>query len=83
MFIISRTWQFSNFYAVKQFQCQPDKMVKLSQRIRRLLPTNYLSVFDHFVGLALKRLKKTPYNCIMNNIQVGHFFRQRGINFRI
>ena len=23
-----------------------------------LLPTNYFSVFDHFVGLALKRLKK-------------------------
>ena len=23
---------------------------------RRLLPTNYLSVFDHFVGLALRGL---------------------------
>ena len=32
-------------------------MVKHTQTIRRLLPTNYLSVFDHFVGLALKGLK--------------------------
>ena len=30
--------------------------VKHTQTIRRLLPTNCLSVFDHFVGLALKRL---------------------------
>ena len=31
-------------------------MVKHPQRIRWLLPTNCLSVFDHFVRLALKRL---------------------------
>ena len=31
-------------------------MVKHTQTIRGLLPTNYLSVFDHFVGLALKGL---------------------------
>ena len=31
-------------------------MVKHTQTIRRLLPTNCLSVFDHFVGLALKEL---------------------------
>ena len=31
-------------------------MVKHSQIIRRLLPTNCLSVIDHFVGLALKEL---------------------------
>ena len=29
-------------------------MVKRTQTIRRLLPTNCLSVFDHFVGVALK-----------------------------
>ena len=34
-------------------------MVKHTQTIRRLLPKNCLSVFDHFVGLALKRLKKS------------------------
>ena len=33
-------------------------MVKHTQAIRRLLPMNYLSVFDHFVGLALKGLKQ-------------------------
>ena len=31
-------------------------MVKHTQTIRRLLPTNCLSVFDHFVGLLLKGL---------------------------
>ena len=33
-------------------------MVKDTQTIRGQQPTNYLSVFDHFVGLALKGLKK-------------------------
>ena len=32
-------------------------MVKHTQTIRRLLATNCLSVFGHFLGLALKRLK--------------------------
>ena len=32
-------------------------MVKHTQTIRRQQPTNYLSVFDHFVKLALKGLK--------------------------
>ena len=31
-------------------------MVKHTETIRRLLPTDFLSVFDHFVGLALKGL---------------------------
>ena len=31
-------------------------MVKHTQTIRRLLPTNCLSVFDHFVRLVLKGL---------------------------
>ena len=33
-------------------------MVKHPQTIRRLLPTNCLSVFDHFVRLALKGLRR-------------------------
>ena len=33
-------------------------MIKHTQTIRRLLPTNWLSVFDHFVGLALNGLRK-------------------------
>ena len=40
------------------FKRQPHKMVKRTQTFRRLLPTNCLSVFDHFVGLALKGLTK-------------------------
>ena len=31
-------------------------MFKHTQTIRRLLPMNCLSVFDHFVGLGIKRL---------------------------
>ena len=31
-------------------------MVKYTQTIRRLQPTNYFSVFNHFLGLALKGL---------------------------
>ena len=31
-------------------------MVKHTQTVRRLLSTNCLGVFDHFVGLALKGL---------------------------
>ena len=33
-------------------------MVKHTQTIRRDLPTNYLRVFDHFVGLPPKGLTK-------------------------
>ena len=46
------------------FKRQPQKMAKHTQTIRRHfadkmfeLPTNCLSAFDHFVGLALKGLK--------------------------
>ena len=35
---------------------QSRKMVKHTQAIHRLSPTNCLSVSDHFVGLALKGL---------------------------
>ena len=39
------------------FKRQTYKMVKHTQTIRRLLPTiRCLSVFDHFVGSAFKRL---------------------------
>ena len=34
-------------------------MDKHAQTIRRQQPTNYLSVFDHFVELALKGLNST------------------------
>ena len=40
-------------------------MVRHAKTILRLLPTNYLSVFDHFAGLSLKGLslnKNDPFN---------------------
>ena len=40
------------------------KMVRHTQTIRRLQPTNCLSVFDPFVGLALKGLKS--FKSILN-----------------
>ena len=36
-------------------------MVKHTQTIRRQIADEFLSVFDHFVGLALKELIRT--NC--------------------
>ena len=41
---------------VNPLSANPQKIVKNIQIIHRLLPTNCLGVFDHFVGLALKGL---------------------------
>ena len=41
---------------------QPHKTVKQTQTIYRLLLTNCLRVFDHFVGLAFKGLN-TVFSC--------------------
>ena len=41
---------------------QPHKMVKHTQTIRRQQPANCLSVFVHFVGLALKGLSRRVNN---------------------
>ena len=41
---------------INPFKCQLHKMVKQAQTICWLLPTNCVSVFDHFVGSALKGL---------------------------
>ena len=40
-------------------------MVKHTQAIRWLLPTKCLSVLDHFVGLALKGLRKLKWFSIL------------------
>ena len=45
------------------------KMVKHTHTIRHLLPTNYLSVFDHFVGLALNELKRLR---VISKVHHGH-----------
>ena len=41
------------------FKHQTHRMVKHTQTICRKQPTNCLSVFDHFVGFALKVLMKS------------------------
>ena len=45
---------WSDLLLLSPFKFQPPKMVKHIQTIRRQQPTNCLSVFDFFVGLALK-----------------------------
>ena len=47
-------------------------MVKHSQTIRRQMPTNCLSVFDHFVGLALKRLFKKEASPLLVSIFIDN-----------
>ena len=54
------------FFLFSPFKRQPQKMVKHTQRIHRLLPTNCLRVFDHFVRLALKGL--TFYHVLLSGI---------------
>ena len=44
---------------VLTLKCQPQKMIKNTQTIRLQRPTNCLSVFDHFVALALKGLRRS------------------------
>ena len=51
-------------------------MVKHTQAIRRLLPTNCLSVFNHFGRLALKGLKKWFFfRANVKNVKNLEFFQ--------
>ena len=45
---------------LKLFKRESLKMVKHTQTICRQKPINCLIVFDHFVGLALRRLTLSP-----------------------
>ena len=45
-------------------------MVKHTQTIRRLLPTNCLSVFDHFVGLAPMKVQSFHYQKLFHDLFV-------------
>ena len=53
------------------FKRQLYKMVKHIQTIRQLLPMNCLTVFDHFVQLALKGLNKVIQ--LLSNLNVCNF----------
>ena len=46
-------------------------MVKHTQTIRRQQPTNCLSVFGHFVGLALKGLINLQPHLLKINSEIG------------
>ena len=48
---------FSNKIAGSRFKCQTYKMLKHTQTICWQMLMNILSVFDNFVGLAVKGLK--------------------------
>ena len=48
-------------------------MVKYNQIIRRKQPTNCLSVFYHFVGLALKGLKRIELKIILQLFMLNYF----------
>ena len=50
-----------NISLINPLSANPHKMVKHTETVHCLLFTNCLSVFDHFVGLALKGL-----NCKVN-----------------
>ena len=52
----------NNFLSRKSLTLELHKMVKHPQTIPRLLATDCLSAFDHFVGLALKGL---TLSCMM------------------
>ena len=51
------TLDFDNGGRFNPLGAKPHKMVKHTQTICPQQPTNCFSVFDHFVGLALKGLK--------------------------
>ena len=56
-------------------------MVRHTQTIRRLLPMNYLSVFDHVVWLALKGLMGNFIFCKVSAalyIDIGETLEYRG-----
>ena len=69
MTVVSTFWVFKR---------QPHKMAKHTQAIRRQQQTSCLSVFDHFVRLALKGLSSiTTLRVFVNIIYVSKKWRQR------
>ena len=60
-------------WVYKPFKRQPHKMVKHTQTICRLLPTNCLSLFGHFMGLALKWLETSPQLCLVYTLAASRY----------
>ena len=53
-------------------------MVKHTQTIIQLLPTNCLSLFDHLVGLALKVLNNFVHGELMTAVTEDKCFNRTG-----
>ena len=62
---LCRLCNTKNSVFTSHFTCQSHKIVKHNQKIRRQQPTNCLSVFNHFVGLALKELNTESLFSVM------------------
>ena len=56
-------------------------MVKHIQKICRLLPTTFLIVFDHFVGLALKGLIQMEIPSYFCSRRVGLLLWENTVTF--
>ena len=61
--------------------CQSQKMVQHTQTIRWLLPTNCLSVFDHFVGLPLEGFKLIKLSFLVKVRFGGLYILQQELPF--
>ena len=59
----------------KPFKHQPHKMVKHTQAICRLLSTKCVSVFDHFVRLALKGLRAALTESVQSMSLLRNFIK--------
>ena len=53
------------------FNCQPHKMVKHTQAIRRQQLTNCLSVFKHLMGFVFKWLLRWVVKAALNTISLS------------
>ena len=58
------------YTTIALFKRQPHKIAKHTQKIHWLLPTNCLSVLNHFVELALKGLKNRLKNQKMDSLHL-------------
>ena len=58
-------------------------MIKQTQAVRRLLPTNCLSVFDHFVGLSLKGLSELIPNFLLSLSTKIHYYEKYRMGLQV
>ena len=71
-----QTWENLNSgdKCFNPLSANPTKWLKTLKQFVRKLPTNCLSVFDHFVGLALIGLKrKKHFNCKITCVILSYF----------